>query len=75
MDQQALVEYRYQAVREVLAGSPITQVAAQYGTSRQSLHTWRSRFEAEGKAGLEDRSRRPRTSPSRLLPAVESLIC
>ncbi|GGL12037.1 transposase [Mangrovihabitans endophyticus] len=49
MDQQALVEYRYQAVREVLAGSPITQVAAQYGTSRQSLHTWRSRFEAEGK--------------------------
>jgi transposase InsO family protein len=75
VDQQALVEYRYQAVREVLAGSPITQVAAQYGTSRQSLHTWRARFEADGKPGLADRSRRPRNSPSRLLPAVEALIC
>ncbi len=69
------MEYRYQAVREVLAGSPITKVAAQYETSRQSLHTWRSRFEADGKPGSADRSRRPRCSPSRLLPAVESLIC
>jgi hypothetical protein len=34
-EQQALVEYRYRAVREALGGSPIGEVAARYGTSRQ----------------------------------------
>lgn len=75
VDQQALVEYRYRAVREVLAGSPIGEVAARYGTSRQSLHAWRRRFEDEGMPGLADRSRRPRTSPTRLPGEVEALVC
>ncbi len=75
MDRQATVEYRYRAVREVLAGSPIGEVAARYGTSRQSVHAWRKRFEAEGLPGLEDRSRRPKTSPTRLAAEVEALIC
>lgn len=75
VDQQATVEYRYRAVREVLAGSPIGEVAVRYGTSRQSLDTWRRRFTAEGKAGLADRSRRPRTSPTKLGAEVEALIC
>jgi transposase len=75
VDQQALTEYRYRAVREVLGGSPIGEVAARYGTSRQSLHTWRQRFAAEGLPGLADRSRRPVTSPSRLAAEAEVLIC
>jgi transposase InsO family protein len=75
VDRQATVEYRYRAVCEVLAGSPIGEVAVRYGTSRQSLDTWRTRFTAEGKAGLADRSRRPRTSPTRLGAEVEALIC
>ncbi|GAA2907431.1 IS481 family transposase [Streptosporangium fragile] len=75
VDEQALVEYRYRAVREVLAGSPIGEVAARYGTSRQSVHTWRQRFQQEGMPGLADRSRRPRTSPTRLPAEVEALIC
>lgn len=58
------MEYRYRAVCEVLGGSPIGEVAARYGTSRQSVHSWRQRFEREGMTGLADRSRRPRTSPS-----------
>ena len=33
-----MVEYRYRAVCEVLGGSPIGEVVARYGTSRQSLH-------------------------------------
>ncbi|MFI8927685.1 transposase [Streptomyces sp. NPDC053474] len=45
MDQQQLTEYRYRAVREVLGGSPIGEVAARYGMSRQTLHTWRRRFD------------------------------
>ena len=75
LDQQALAEYRYRAVREVLGGSPIGEVAARFGTSRQSLHAWRRRFEAEGMPGLVDRSRRPNTSPSRVDAKVKALIC
>ncbi|BCY10914.1 hypothetical protein L3i22_060020 [Actinoplanes sp. L3-i22] len=40
-----------------LASASITQVAAQYRTSRQSLHTWRARFEADGKPGLAETRR------------------
>ncbi|MEU0786671.1 helix-turn-helix domain-containing protein [Streptomyces sp. NPDC006173] len=70
-----MAEYRYRAVREVLGGSPIVEVAARYGTSRQTLHNWRRRFEQEGVPGLLDRSRRPRNSPTRLSAEVEAEIC
>ena len=33
-------------MREVLAGSPITDVAVRYGVSRQAVHGWRRRYEA-----------------------------
>ena len=69
------MEYRYRAVREVLGGAPIGEVAARYRTSRQSVHKWRKRFEAEGMVGLIDRSRRPRSCPARLSAEVEALIC
>jgi transposase len=65
MEPRELQEYRYRAVREVLDGSAIGEVAVRYGTSRQSLDTWRKRFLAEGLLGLLERSRRPRTSPAR----------
>ncbi|MEV4127184.1 IS481 family transposase [Nocardia sp. NPDC049707] len=75
VDQQALAEYRYRAVCEVLGGAPIGEVAARYGTTRQSLDTWRKRFRAEGVPGLADRSRRPHTSPTKLDADTEALIC
>lgn len=34
----SVVEQRYHAVMEVAAGVPVTQVAARYGVSRQSVH-------------------------------------
>ncbi len=75
VDQQALAEYRYRAVCEVLGGAPIGEVAARYGTTRQSLHKWRKRFQDEGKPGLTDRSHRPHHSPSRIDADTEALIC
>lgn len=69
------MEYRYRAVLEVLGGARIGEVAARYGTSRQSVHTWRQRFHDEGKPGLADRSRRPHHSPRRLAADVEAEIC
>jgi transposase InsO family protein len=74
VDRQALVEFRYRAVCEVLGGSPITEVALRYGTTRQSLDAWRRRFTSEGMTGLADRSRRPHTSPTKV-SEVEALIC
>ncbi|WP_280332960.1 IS481 family transposase [Nocardia wallacei] len=75
VDQLALAEYRYRAVCEVLGGAPIGEVAARYGTTRQSLHKWRKRFQDEGKPGLTDRSHRPHHSPSRIDADIEALIC
>lgn len=75
MDQEALAEYRYRAVSEVLGGSPIGEVAARFGTSRQSVDNWRRRFRAEGMPGLVDRSHRPHHSPTRIAAEVEALVC
>lgn len=70
-----LVEQRYRAVLEVLDGSPVSEVAVRYGVSRQTVYTWKSKHEAEGLGGLREKSRRPRTSPTRLPSEVEALVC
>jgi transposase InsO family protein len=44
------------------------------GISRKCVRTWVSRFEAEGEAGLVDRSSRPHTSPRRTAAEVEDRI-
>ncbi|WP_415840785.1 helix-turn-helix domain-containing protein, partial [Nocardiopsis rhodophaea] len=74
-DDDWMVEHRLRAVAEVLDGAPIADVARRYATSRQSLHTWLRRFREGGRDGLRDRSRRPRTSPSRVPVEVELAIC
>jgi hypothetical protein len=60
---------------EVRDGAPVADVAVRYGTSRQSVYGWKARYEAEGLAGLPERSRRPRTSPVRVPAEVEALVC
>jgi transposase InsO family protein len=71
----SVVEQRYRAVLAVLAGATVTEVAAQLGVSRQTLHAWKRRYAESGLAGLSDRSRRPRLSPQQAVPAVEALVC
>ena len=34
-----------------------------YGITRQAFYLWRRRYEAEGPAGLRDRSKRPQSCP------------
>ena len=62
-------------VERVLAGQSPTAVAAQMGCSRQTVHKWVNRYEAEGTAGLGDRSSRPGRSPARTAEQVENKIC
>jgi transposase len=65
-----VAEQRYQAVLAVIAeGLSVSQVADKVGVSRQTLHAWLARYEAEGLAGLADRSTSDtsrKTSASRL---------
>ena len=50
------------------------QAAEAAGVSRQTVYRWLRRFEAEGEAGLEDRSSRPRRCPARLSDEAENAI-
>jgi transposase InsO family protein len=71
----SVVEQRYTAIQEVLGGMAVTQVADRYGVSRQSVHGWLRRYRAEGLAGLEDRSHRPRSCPHQASVQVEAAVC
>lgn len=42
-------------------GANISQVCREYGVSRTNGYKWIRRFQAEGQAGLDDKSRRPKT--------------
>jgi transposase InsO family protein len=61
-------------VERVQAGHKPGEVAKQLGVSRTSVYKWLARFEAEGAAGLIDRSSRPHTSPTRTAQEVEEQI-
>ena len=71
----SVVEQRYHAVMEVLAGIPVVEVATRYRVSRQSVHTWVKRYRDGGLAGLTDRSHRPQHSPRQVDGQIEALIC
>jgi transposase InsO family protein len=69
-----LVEQRYQAVLEVLAGTSVTEVAGRFGVTRQTVHRWLRRHAAQGLAGLVDGSTAPGSCPHQMPPAVEARI-
>lgn len=70
-----MVEQRYQAVLAVISdGLSITQVASKVGVSRQTLHAWLARYEAEGLDGLADRSHRPAWCPHQMPAEVEATV-
>jgi transposase len=50
------------------------EVAGRYGVHRTWVYKLKTRYEAEGEAALEPRSRRPQTSPTATQDAVVGLI-
>jgi hypothetical protein len=68
----SVVEQRYRAVLDAVAGVPVTEVADRYGVSRQSVHAWIRRYEDSGLGGLMDRSRRPESCPHQASAEVEA---
>ena len=71
----SVVEQRYRAVLAVLAGESVTDVAAHVGVSRQTVHTWLSRYREDGLSGLVDRSHRPEVCPHQSPVEVETAVC
>ncbi|VEG56601.1 Transposase [Mycolicibacterium aurum] len=70
-----MAEQRYQAVLAVISdGLSISQVASKVGVSRQTLHAWLARYEAEGLEGLIDRSHRPASCPHQMPAQVEAAL-
>lgn len=70
-----MAEQRYQAVLAVISdGLSIAQVASKVGVSRQTLHSWLARYEAEGLDGLVDRSHRPVSCPHQMPAEVEAAV-
>lgn len=70
----SVVEQRYLAVREVLDGAKVTDVALRYGVDRRTVHRWVVRYAAEGLGALADRSSRPDRCPHQVAPEIEARI-
>ena len=57
MRNMSVTEQRYQVVLAVIGdGRTVTEVAAQWKVSRQTVHAWLARYEADGLEGLTTRS-------------------
>jgi len=52
----------------------MSELCERYGVSRKTGYKWMKRFEAEGEAGLEARSRAPQRSPGRTAEVVVKAI-
>ena len=70
------MEQRLELVQAYASGLfTMTELAAQYGISRKTGYVWVDRYTAEGAVGLQDRSRRPHTSPQATAAAlIEALV-
>jgi transposase InsO family protein len=69
------MEQRGQMLQAVDRGDlTVTEACALWKVSRQTFYVWRRRHDAEGDAGLENRSSRPRRFPGRIPPLIEGQI-
>jgi transposase InsO family protein len=60
--------------RHLVEKMPQAHIAKAMGISRRCVKKWLDRYAAEGEAGLEERSSRPHTSPTRTAEEVEARI-
>ena len=70
MDQK--LQFVAECLREVFS---ISELCERFGVSRKTGYKWIERYLRNGAAGLEDRSRRPRSAPNATAPqVVEALL-
>ena len=69
------MEQRYDAVLCVIRdGFNVTEAAAKFSVSRQSVHTLLARYRAGGLEALDDQSSRATRSPGQIDPGVKARI-
>jgi transposase InsO family protein len=75
MREMSVSEQRYKAVLAVIAdGRTVGEVAKDWGVSRQTMHAWLARYEADGLEGLGNRSHRPAHCPHQMPDVVEAKV-
>jgi len=70
----SMVEQRYDAVREVLDGATVKDVATRYGVDRRTVHRWLVRYANQGLAALANKSSKPDRCPHQMAPEIEARI-
>jgi transposase InsO family protein len=74
-EQTRLWAWRCRVLKEGCAGTRnIAQTCRHFGISRQAFYRWKRRYDANGEAGLWDRSARPHRSPTAKSQEVVSKI-
>src|SRR5579864_3730542 len=68
------MDLRVQLIREYHEGESVSALSEIYNVARKTIYKWLARHEAEGVAGLADRSRRPQHCPGRLSEEVIAQI-
>ncbi len=69
-----LVEQPYAALREVLEGATVVDVARRNGVARQTVHDWLRKYATGAMAALVDRSSKPARCAHHIPPAVEARV-
>ena len=64
----------YLVQAHLVEGRPVAELAAAHGVHRSWLYKLIARYRAEGRAGLEPRSRRPNHSPTAVASELEDEI-
>ena len=71
----SVMEQRNEFVRLAsMPGANFSELCRRFQISRAKGYKWLSRYHQEGRAGLADRSRRPRHSPGQTPEAVEKAV-
>ena len=70
----ALQQRRHEAIERYLAGEPIEVICQEMGCAKSWLYKWKNRYEVTEPHWLQERSRRPRTSPTKTPAALEAEI-
>lgn len=70
-----MAELRFEVLFEpARTGETVADVCRRYGISRDTYYRYRRRYLTEGIEGLEDRSRKPKSSPAQIPTEVELRI-
>ncbi len=75
MREMSVTEQRYKAVLGVIGeGRTVGEVARNWDVSRQTVHIWLERYEADGFEGLANRSHRPAHCPHQMPAIVDAQL-